>query len=188
MYYISVLIYWQSTTKIVATANNAIAFLKRRIMPRMGLGVRIKAARRECGLTQLQLGKAVGIKQSSVSQLERGDTMAPKGTTILDIAAVLQVNAQWLMTGKGPRDPVEGLTPEAIALAADWQRLNPQNRERIAQYIRHQARADQLIPDVTLKGQLPAEEAARLRNLAADQPDIVFDDKPTPKGSTKKRA
>ena len=40
----------------------------------MGLGQRIKIAREKSGLSQMQLGKAVGRSQSTVAEWETGGT------------------------------------------------------------------------------------------------------------------
>jgi len=42
--------------------------------PAVGLGVRIRAARKAAGLSQRQLARRLGVKQGAVSQWERGQT------------------------------------------------------------------------------------------------------------------
>lgn len=71
----------------------------------MSIGTRIKEARREAKLTQKQLAGKVGIKQSTLSELESG---ASSGTTyIATFASALGVRALWLETGKGNKKQEE---------------------------------------------------------------------------------
>lgn len=68
----------------------------------MSIGTRIKQLRKEAKLSQIELAERVGLKQSTISDLEVGKST---GTTYLaQIAQVLGVNALWLETGKGARD------------------------------------------------------------------------------------
>lgn len=68
----------------------------------MSIGTRIKLLRKEAKLSQIELAERVGLKQSTISDLEVGKST---GTTYLaQIAQVLGVNALWLETGKGARD------------------------------------------------------------------------------------
>jgi transcriptional regulator with XRE-family HTH domain len=67
----------------------------------MGVGQRIKALRLAMGLEQGQLAKQARIKQSTLSDLERGDSKNPRGDTLVQIASVLKVDHDWLMTGEG---------------------------------------------------------------------------------------
>lgn len=53
-------------------------------------------------MTQEELSKRSGLKQSSISDLEVGKS---QGTTYLaTLAAALGVNPMWLETGRGPRE------------------------------------------------------------------------------------
>lgn len=66
----------------------------------MSIGSRIKEARKHAKLSQKALAQKVGMSQSSLSELETGES---SGTTLIaSFAAALGVNALWLETGKGP--------------------------------------------------------------------------------------
>lgn len=65
----------------------------------MALGARIKVARTAKGLTQQQLGDAVGMTQSAVYQLEKRDSEECLKTNA--IARVLGVTPEWLISGHG---------------------------------------------------------------------------------------
>jgi SOS-response transcriptional repressor LexA len=60
----------------------------------MYVGRRVKDARRAAGLTQLQLAEAVGITQSTISELEKGESRATKH--IARIAHACNVSVEYL--------------------------------------------------------------------------------------------
>ena len=77
----------------------------------MSIGSRIREARKLRRMSQKVLAAKVGIKQSTLSELETGES---GGTTyIARFAAALRVQALWLETGRGPREAVDEdlLTP-----------------------------------------------------------------------------
>lgn len=65
-------------------------------------GKRIKAARKHADLTQVELSKAIGIKQSSLSHLE---STAFCSTHTTQIAKACKVDPNWLATGEGEMIP-----------------------------------------------------------------------------------
>lgn len=65
------------------------------------LGQRLRAARRHCGLTQVQLAKLAEVQQSDVSKVERGASGTTRG--IARLARALGVDALWLERGVGSR-------------------------------------------------------------------------------------
>jgi transcriptional regulator with XRE-family HTH domain len=71
----------------------------------MGVGKRIKALRLAKGLDQGELARAAKIAQSTLSDLERGDSERPRGDSLVRLAAVLEVDHDWLMTGQGIPTP-----------------------------------------------------------------------------------
>lgn len=85
---------------------------------RMEFKDRMKAARKEAKLTQVQLAERVGIDQSVISSLERGKYRGSSHTVA--IAYALGVSPRWLSSGAGemretsnvsnlrPRRPAEG--------------------------------------------------------------------------------
>lgn len=77
------------------------------------IGERIKAARERSGLTRAQLAAQAGIAYPTLAGIENGDQ---RGTTRLPaIAAALNVDARWLLTGKGSMDD-----PHAPQQSDDW--------------------------------------------------------------------
>lgn len=63
-------------------------------------GGRIKARRKELGLTQVQLARLCGITQSSLSDLENGESIMPKSETLMRLSKALAVSQAWIMTGQ----------------------------------------------------------------------------------------
>ena len=66
----------------------------------MGLGDRIKEARKCCGKTQQAFADAIGIKRNTVTSYETG-AIDPSDRTIMDICREFNVNEEWLRTGEG---------------------------------------------------------------------------------------
>jgi len=69
------------------------------------IGARVKQARTQARLTQVALAKKTGIKQSTVSDLERGENM--KSAYIAQIAHACGVSPLWLATGRGDMAAVQ---------------------------------------------------------------------------------
>ena len=63
------------------------------------LGSRLQHTLNLNGLTQEYVANAVGVSQTAISDIVKGKTKRPRN--ILDIAKVLGVSPDWLMTGKG---------------------------------------------------------------------------------------
>lgn len=65
------------------------------------IGERVKHLRKELGLTQVQLGKLIGIAGGSVAKIE-ADSSRPTEAAIRLICATYKVNYNWLTEGEGP--------------------------------------------------------------------------------------
>lgn len=63
------------------------------------LGQRLKTARKAKGLTLEQLAALVGLRQPTISRLERGSTQS--SSSILTIAKALDIDPMWLQFGEG---------------------------------------------------------------------------------------
>lgn len=66
----------------------------------IGLGSRIKAARQALGWSQSELGKAVGVSKSAVSQWERGAVQNLKLGNLFTAAHVLNKDIRELVFGE----------------------------------------------------------------------------------------
>lgn len=78
------------------------------------LGERIKEARLARGLSTNGANELCGFAGGYLSRVGRGERESPRGTTIELIAAALNVNAHWLLTGSGPRDTAYNLSGEGL--------------------------------------------------------------------------
>ena len=61
---------------------------------------RIRQTRMSLKLTQQQLGDRIGVTKATISQWEKGD-YSPSGQNLYNLAKVLGVSAEWLLSGKG---------------------------------------------------------------------------------------
>lgn len=78
----------------------------------MSIGTRIKECRKEAKLTQKQLAEKIGIRQSTLSELENGESA---GTTLTaTFAKELRVSALWLETGRGEKRSEQNLSVESV--------------------------------------------------------------------------
>lgn len=107
------------------------------------VGVRLRHVRKELrGMTQQDLVKSSGVKQSTISDLETGESRSPVGTNLVALAQSLDINPDWLATGKGDMEPVDvPLPPKAIVLARDWLKLAPEVQESVHDMIRKMVKA-----------------------------------------------
>lgn len=88
---------------------NRNSYLNRADNIGMSIGTRIRDARKQANLTQGQLAARVGVKQSTISELETGESA---GTTLIaSFAKELGVPALWLETGKGEPYPQHAQKP-----------------------------------------------------------------------------
>ena len=89
-----------------------------------GVGERIKKRRLELEWTQDQLAQKAGISKSFLSDLENGKRSV-SANNLLDIARVLSVSLDFLMTGEAsPDQKAEVPIPAALAKFAAAERLS----------------------------------------------------------------
>lgn len=90
---------------------------------------RIRWLRKEKKMNQQYLAGSVGIKQSTLSDIESLRTNAPTAANLLRIAAALDANPTWIATGSGDPWALE-IPPEEVAgeLAEIYGNLSPQKR------------------------------------------------------------
>lgn len=73
-------------------------------------GLRIKTKRQELRIKQYELAKLVGMSQSSLSELESGESKLPSAEILIKLAASLGVTPAWIVTGQ--EGEMEVLTPD----------------------------------------------------------------------------
>ncbi|MFV0362254.1 MAG: helix-turn-helix domain-containing protein [Suipraeoptans sp.] len=64
----------------------------------ISIGSRLKARRKELGLTQTDIHAKCGIASGAMSQIENG-TRTPSAITLYNLAQVLECSMEWLITG-----------------------------------------------------------------------------------------
>ena len=69
----------------------------------MGIGERITIGRKQKGLSQQQLADQVGVTRASCSQWER-NVSAPSVNHLAEVARLLELQFEWLATGRGQKD------------------------------------------------------------------------------------
>lgn len=65
------------------------------------IGKRVRARRLELGLTQVQLARKAGMKQGTISDLERGRNDSTM--ELIGLSGALNCRPEWLRTGKGDK-------------------------------------------------------------------------------------
>jgi len=143
------------------------------------VGERLKWARRQRQLTQVELSDKAGVSQQLVSHLEKGAT--EQSMHLPHLADALQISLEWLATGRGEMEPLTALSAEerhllpgtVIELAKALWRAGPKKVEAIATLLdveldaKSQARKTRnAIPKraggtETSKGRLPGRAANR---------------------------
>lgn len=100
---------------------------------------RLKEARRDAGLTQVQLAKRVGITQASYSELERGEGRGSKH--IVPLAAALGVRPEWLQTGGLPKTAAPDVqrTEEVLRL---WDSITEDRKDFLLEILRAAAQRE----------------------------------------------
>lgn len=79
---------------------------------------RIRQRRKELGLTQAELAQAVGCGQGAINNYESGARDNPRD--LLQLAAALKVNPQWLKTGDGAKDSLSPIFPQTKVPLLSW--------------------------------------------------------------------
>ncbi len=102
---------------------------------------RLSEAFAQSGLTKSAFAKALGVSYQAVAKALSGDTKALTASNNQKAASILGVSADWLATGKGPRQ-VHGnalgqLLPEEAALLELLRALPPEVRQQAMDSVHH---------------------------------------------------
>jgi transcriptional regulator with XRE-family HTH domain len=89
----------------------------------MSIGDRLRKERKAQGFTQDTLAVAAGVSQTTINDLENGDTQRPRGDTLMALARVLQISPGWLMTGKGEKKMIYAATPHQETMLVLMRRM-----------------------------------------------------------------
>lgn len=99
------------------------------------VGERLRKAREAHKLTQEQLAVRAGVKQSSISELETGETKEISGSTLLAISDTIKISTHWLLSGRGQmdRDIATVLTERGRRLVEIFEDSSPKQKDAIFQ-------------------------------------------------------
>lgn len=90
-------------------------------------GDRLRGAMKARGMSETDLGREVGLWQTTINSLKRQRSPRPSDTIVL--ARVLNVRPEWLAFGEGPMEPERGGEPTVLRqLFADTLKTTRQRR------------------------------------------------------------
>lgn len=93
----------------------------------ISMSSRIRRARTQASLSQVELAQRVGVMRSSVTQWESSRGTSPNVDHLVQIARETMVCFEWLATGRGPSRPDAG-TFDVALVAEDYARDEMESR------------------------------------------------------------
>ena len=105
------------------------------------IGSRVKAGRKDRGLTQEELAEQVGVSRSAVAQWETGRTGQITGN-LSRIAEVLDLNVEYLMYGADKRAPTQAHQGDELAMLRLYRECDPEDKQILLRTARRLARRD----------------------------------------------
>ena len=103
------------------------------------IGIRIRARRRDKGLTQDELADQIGVSRSAVAQWETGRTGQITGN-LSRIAGSLDVSVEYLVYGDDKRGAAEVQQGDELALLRLYRECEPEDRQMLLRTARRLAR------------------------------------------------
>jgi transcriptional regulator with XRE-family HTH domain len=103
------------------------------------IGARIRAQRRDRGLTQDELAHHIGVSRSAVAQWETGRTGQITGN-LSRIAGALEVGVEYLVYGDDKRAAAEVRQGDELALLRLYRECDPEDRQMLLRTARRLAR------------------------------------------------
>ena len=112
------------------------------------IGARIKAIRKQYGLTQEELGNLLGVQNAAISKMET-DRSIPTDASIKLICATYHVNYLWLTQGEGPMMEeldTDALVDKYMAGESEWAKSVMKSFARLpdAEWIRFRDMIEQI--------------------------------------------
>ncbi len=102
----------------------------------MSFASRLRQAREQSGLTQLDLAEKLGVTKSAIGNYENG-VSSPKWDVLLKIFDVLQVEPNFLYQDSFLLDDPKSssLTPQQSALLSSFDQLNAEGQQKAVDYV-----------------------------------------------------
>jgi transcriptional regulator with XRE-family HTH domain len=83
--------------------------------------------------TQKVVGERLGIAQSDISRYKTGERL-PRWERVIGVAVELNIAVEWLLTGRGPKRPIQELPPGIEELLEFWDKLPPEAQSTVIGY------------------------------------------------------
>lgn len=96
-------------------------------------GSRVRARRKELGLTLDEVSKRAGCTKAAISNYERGYAKSVTMDLLFPLAQALEVTPQWLATGKGGFETIAVRTDQEKELIATYRTLPPALQDHLVQ-------------------------------------------------------
>ena len=102
----------------------------------MNIGGRVRELREKRGLTQLDLTKATGLSQATISRIESGEFENLRGKTLVKLADSLRVTTDYLLgrTDKASPQHIFGVDLGAKALLKIYQDLDEDGKRMLGAF------------------------------------------------------
>ncbi len=98
-------------------------------------GQRIRRRREQLGFkNQAAFARLLGIAQSTLSEIETGQSKMPSAEVLLKMSEVLEVSQAWIITGKDGE--IEVLTPEEEEHIRTTRQLTAEQRHAVYQLVK----------------------------------------------------
>lgn len=94
------------------------------------VGERVQLLRSSRGWSQATLAEKAGLSQATVANFERGRTTGGLAVTVAKLARTLNVNPEWLRTGKGDPSRLADSAADEQAVLTLFRQMSPQNRDK----------------------------------------------------------
>lgn len=125
--------YRKSTKRFIA-----LNILTANIRKMKTLAERFTYARVSAGLSKAELARRIGVRPSTITMIENGDTKALKGKTAANMERVTGISGEWIVSGRGrPKRTVSPVTSqddddaaEIASLVSHYRSLSREDKER----------------------------------------------------------
>jgi transcriptional regulator with XRE-family HTH domain len=101
------------------------------------VGKRIRKLREDRKLTQDQVAEVLGVTQGAITALELWKSKRPAALTLIKLAKYFDVDAEWLLTGKGHIAPATSLSPDEGELLVTFRALSPGGQAYAMEWMRN---------------------------------------------------
>ena len=103
---------------------------------KLNIGTRVKALRGQRGLTQIELKKATGLSQATLSRIESGEFQNLRGDTLVKLADSLRVTTDYLLGRSDSAAPKHAFGSDlgARALLKIYEGLDEDNKRTLGAF------------------------------------------------------